>query len=300
MRSPGSSRSWRASSDGSTPPSTRRRRSCSIDAEFARLPAQVEVYRAALALIAGDTDGTIEHANRALDLAEPSDHLRRGSAAALVGLAHWTVGDLESASRRYAESLASLTAAGHVSDVLGCSIAVADIQIAQGRLSDAIRTYEAGLDARRGARRGAGHRRHARRSQRGAAGTQRPRRRTPTPRRQHPARRAGRPPPTRVPLARGDGSPPTGRRRPGRRARPPRRGRARLQHRHLASGATRRRRQGAGPARGRRHRGRAPVGGRARPHRRRRPQLRPRVRAHHPRPRPPRRAHRRSPRPLGR
>src|SRR5215210_583749 len=54
--------------------------------EFARLPAQVEVYRAALALIAGDTEGTMEHANRALDLAEPSDHLRQGSAAALVGL----------------------------------------------------------------------------------------------------------------------------------------------------------------------------------------------------------------------
>ena len=45
------------------------------------------------------------------------------------------------------------------------------------------------------------------------------------------------------------GSPPTGRRRSGGRARPPRRGRARLQHRHVASGATRRRRQGAGPAR---------------------------------------------------
>jgi len=113
--------------------------------EFARLPAQVEVYRAALALIAGDTEATIEHANRALDLAEPSDHLRRGSAAALVGLALWTVGDLESASRRYAEALASLTASGNISDVLGCSLALADIQITQGRLSDAMRTYDAGL-----------------------------------------------------------------------------------------------------------------------------------------------------------
>jgi LuxR family transcriptional regulator, maltose regulon positive regulatory protein len=113
--------------------------------EFARLPAQVEVYRAALALIAGDTEATIEHADRALDLAEPSDHLRRGSAAALVGLALWTVGDLESAGRRYTEALASLTASGNISDVLGCSLALADIQITQGRLSDAIRTYDAGL-----------------------------------------------------------------------------------------------------------------------------------------------------------
>ncbi len=114
--------------------------------EFTRLPAQVEVYRAALALIAGDTEGTIEHANHALDLAEPTDHLRRGSAAALVALAHWTVGDLESASRRYAEAVASLTAAGNISDVLGCSLALADIRLAQGRLGVAVRIYEAGLE----------------------------------------------------------------------------------------------------------------------------------------------------------
>ena len=114
--------------------------------EFARLPAHVEVYRAALALIAGDTEGTIRHANRALDLAEPSDHLRQGSAAALVGLAHWTLGDIESAGRRYAQAVASLTAAGHVSDALGCSIALADIQLVQGRLGDAVRTYEYGLE----------------------------------------------------------------------------------------------------------------------------------------------------------
>jgi LuxR family maltose regulon positive regulatory protein len=116
------------------------------DLEFARLPAQVEVYRAALALIAGDPEGTIDHANRALALAEPSDHLRRGSAAALVGLAHWTVGDLESAGRRYTEAVTSLTAAGNISDVLGCSIALADIHLARGRLGDAVRTYEAGLE----------------------------------------------------------------------------------------------------------------------------------------------------------
>jgi len=114
--------------------------------ELARLPAQVAVYRAALALIAGDLEGTIGHANRALDLAEPTDHLRRGSAAALVGLAQWTVGDLGSACLRYAESIASLTAAGHISDVLGCSIALADMHITLGRLGDAMRVYQAGLD----------------------------------------------------------------------------------------------------------------------------------------------------------
>jgi LuxR family maltose regulon positive regulatory protein len=119
------------------------------EAEFARLPAQVAVYRAALALIAGDPASTIRHANRALVLAEPTDHLPRGSAAALLGLALWSGGDLEPARRHYTEALTSLIAAGHISDVLGCSLAVADIQIAQGRLGDAIRTYDAGLELAR-------------------------------------------------------------------------------------------------------------------------------------------------------
>jgi LuxR family maltose regulon positive regulatory protein len=114
--------------------------------ELARLPAQVAVFRAALALIAGDVEGTIAYANRALDVAEASDHLRRGSAAALLGLAHWSVGDLDAGTRRYAESIASLTAAGSISDVLGCSLALADMYITQGHLGRAIRTYEAGLD----------------------------------------------------------------------------------------------------------------------------------------------------------
>ena len=118
-------------------------------AEFARLPAQVAVYRAALALIAGNTEATIEHAHRALAVADPSDDLPRGSAAALVGLAQWTIGDLDSGQRQYSESIASLTAAGHISDVLGCSLALADMQMTQGRLDDASRTYQAGLDLAR-------------------------------------------------------------------------------------------------------------------------------------------------------
>jgi LuxR family maltose regulon positive regulatory protein len=114
-------------------------------AELARLPAQVAVYRAALALIAGDIPATIEHAGRALALAGPTDHLRQGSAGALMGLALWTIGDLDAARERYLRAVASLADAGHLSDALGCSIALADIQLAQGRLGDAIGTYEAGL-----------------------------------------------------------------------------------------------------------------------------------------------------------
>ena len=41
--------------------------------------------------------------------------------------------------------MAGLQRAGHVADTLGCAIALADIRIAQGRLGDAMRTYEQAL-----------------------------------------------------------------------------------------------------------------------------------------------------------
>jgi LuxR family maltose regulon positive regulatory protein len=70
------------------------------------------------------------------------DHLYRGAAAALLGLAYWTSGDLEPAYRSYAEGMESLRLAGNVIDTIGGSIALADIRIAQGRLRDAMTTYQ--------------------------------------------------------------------------------------------------------------------------------------------------------------
>lgn len=113
--------------------------------DLPRLPTQAAVYRAALALVAGDLAETERQAERALAAAVPGDHLQRGAAAALVGLARWTAGDLDEATRRYTESIAELTAAGHVSDVLGCSIALADMRLVQGRLGDALDVLESGL-----------------------------------------------------------------------------------------------------------------------------------------------------------
>jgi len=113
--------------------------------EFARLPAQVVVYRAALALLAGDITATMSHAQRALALTEPSDHLRHGAASALLGLAHWTIGDLETARRRYEDAVQAFVDAEHLPDVLGVSLGLADIQLAQGRLGDAAQTFENAL-----------------------------------------------------------------------------------------------------------------------------------------------------------
>jgi LuxR family maltose regulon positive regulatory protein len=110
--------------------------------EFRGLPGAIAMYRAGQALLIGDVAGTMTHARRALDLVEQDDHLGRGSPAALLGLAYWTSGDLEEAQAWYADAMASLSKAGHLSDVIGCAIALADIRITQGRLHDAMRIYE--------------------------------------------------------------------------------------------------------------------------------------------------------------
>jgi LuxR family transcriptional regulator, maltose regulon positive regulatory protein len=117
-----------------------------VDAdEFARVPGTVQTYRAALALVRGDPSATARHADRAISLAVAGDHRTLASASALSGLASWGVGDLATAHQGYSAAVVGLRRAGHIPDVLGCSITLADIRITQGRLSAAQRTYEDAL-----------------------------------------------------------------------------------------------------------------------------------------------------------
>jgi LuxR family maltose regulon positive regulatory protein len=112
---------------------------------FRRLPGAIAMYRAGHAQVRGDVAGVLTHAPRALELADEDDHVGHGAAAALLGLAYWTSGDLAAAHRWYAEGMASLAKAGHVADVIGGAITLADIQIVQGRLGEATSLYEEGL-----------------------------------------------------------------------------------------------------------------------------------------------------------
>jgi LuxR family maltose regulon positive regulatory protein len=113
--------------------------------EWDRLPGAFELYRSALSLIRGDPVGTIAHAELAIARAADDDHLTRAGAAATAGLSRWATGDLEEAHRDYSTCVEGLRRAGHISDVLGCSITLADIRITQGRLSEAVRTYQDAL-----------------------------------------------------------------------------------------------------------------------------------------------------------
>jgi LuxR family maltose regulon positive regulatory protein len=110
------------------------------------LPASIEMYRSALALIRGDLDGAEVHGQRVLAIAPEDDDIERAGASALVGLASWARGDLRTAFDRYSACVAGLRRVGHISDVLGCSITLADLRLAQGRLQDAARIYTEGLE----------------------------------------------------------------------------------------------------------------------------------------------------------
>ena len=113
--------------------------------EFQRLPGVVAMYHAGLALFRGDVAGTMHHGGRVLELTQEDDHFVRGAALALMGLAAWTSGDLEKAHQMYARGMAYLGKAGHTSDVIGGFVTLSDIRLAQGRLREAQRNYERGL-----------------------------------------------------------------------------------------------------------------------------------------------------------
>lgn len=118
----------------------------------APVAAQTAVFRAALARAAGDDAGVARHAGRALELLAPGDHLGRGSAAGLLGLAAWSGGDVATAEHWWSQSRTALHRAGHHADAIGAVLALGDLRTAQGRLSDAADGYVRELETAAGLR----------------------------------------------------------------------------------------------------------------------------------------------------
>ncbi|TFD28366.1 LuxR C-terminal-related transcriptional regulator [Cryobacterium cryoconiti] len=114
-------------------------------AELRKLPVTIAVYRAALAQAQGNVSGMKEHAGRALDLTLPDDHLGRGAAAGLLGLASWADGDLDAALRAFAEVRTSLRLAGNLADMLATTLVLADLLTPMGRLREAESAFAQGL-----------------------------------------------------------------------------------------------------------------------------------------------------------
>ena len=117
-----------------------------VDEEgFRSLPGVISIVRAYLAGALGDVPGVVRHARRSLKLLPEDDHLWRGGAAALLGLAYWNSGDLEAAYRSFADGIATLRMTGDVTHSISGAFILADIRTAQGRLREAARIYEESL-----------------------------------------------------------------------------------------------------------------------------------------------------------
>jgi LuxR family transcriptional regulator, maltose regulon positive regulatory protein len=110
--------------------------------EFRRVPGMIALIRAGQALARGDMLETVKNARMALDLAPKDDYLMLGGAASQLGLAAWTSGDLDAARQMTTDGMENVRRAGYLSPAIGGAITLADIQIAQGCLHEAMSTYE--------------------------------------------------------------------------------------------------------------------------------------------------------------
>lgn len=113
--------------------------------QFRYAPASIATARSYQAQAQGDWPSSVLYAREALDQYESDDHLRRGPAAALLGLAHWANGELEEAFQSIADAMLNFQLAGNLLFAISGTYGMADLRMAQGRLREAFRVYEKAL-----------------------------------------------------------------------------------------------------------------------------------------------------------
>jgi LuxR family maltose regulon positive regulatory protein len=113
--------------------------------EFRSLPVTIASARAYRAQALGDLSGSVKQARRALDLVPEDDHLGRAIPGALLGLTYWASGDLEAAHQTLADALMGFRMTGNIVAAISGTYGLADIRIDQGRLQEAVWTYEQSL-----------------------------------------------------------------------------------------------------------------------------------------------------------
>jgi LuxR family maltose regulon positive regulatory protein len=112
--------------------------------QFRALPANIALCRAQIALAQGDVSGTVKHAELALKLSQDESQIS-SEASVLLGLTYWGSGDLETAHEVMSEWVNNMEKSGNIYFAIAATFGLADIRIAQGRLSEAERTYKHSL-----------------------------------------------------------------------------------------------------------------------------------------------------------
>jgi LuxR family transcriptional regulator, maltose regulon positive regulatory protein len=113
--------------------------------ELRALPVTIALYRAAVAMATANVAGIAENAQLAMDRAAPDDHLGRGAAAGLLGLASWAAGDLASGVDAFGASRTSLRLAGNLTDALSTTMVIGDMLLSLGRLREYHDAYDNAL-----------------------------------------------------------------------------------------------------------------------------------------------------------
>ena len=110
--------------------------------EFQYLPATIAAARTYHALALGDVPNTVKYAKQALENLPEKDYIRRGTPAALLGLASWASGDLETADKALAGAMTNYQMAGNILFAITGTYVLANIRITLGRLRQAFDVYQ--------------------------------------------------------------------------------------------------------------------------------------------------------------
>lgn len=122
-----------------------------VDEEELRfLPATIATARAYHALAVGNVSGTVTYTRQALDFLPEDEYLRRGTPAALLSLASWTDGDLETADQALVNAMASYKKAGNILYAITGAYAISDMRITLGQLRQAFDVCQQALQLAEG------------------------------------------------------------------------------------------------------------------------------------------------------
>ena len=115
------------------------------EAEFQSLPITVANARAYLAQTLGDAADAVQYAQQALDLPIENDPFEHGLSTLLLGFGYWASGDMDAAFQTVSDAMSAMWTAGNIPFAISFTSYLADIMLTQGRLHEAVATYENAL-----------------------------------------------------------------------------------------------------------------------------------------------------------
>lgn len=109
------------------------------------LLASISCARMYLAVSIGDVEATLSHAEKVLEQLIEGDEANRRQAIVIASLAHWSNGDVAVAEQQLSAFIAEMQGTKYLIDEIELVAVLADMRIALGKLYDAYRAYEQGL-----------------------------------------------------------------------------------------------------------------------------------------------------------